>query len=89
MKRGDVLDIAKNCVCRDRQDAHGNPENTFADISGLWSAYLGHPILPHEVAWMMVLFKAARAKNNPQHNDNAIDAAGYAALASELAGEPA
>jgi hypothetical protein len=34
---------------------------------------------------MMVLLKAARAKSNPQHVDNYVDAAGYAACAAECA----
>jgi len=85
--RGEVLDAAKELVCKSRQDQHGNPENTFADIAGLWSSYLGQPIKPDQVAWMMVLFKAARAKHNPENMDNPIDAAGYSALAGELSGE--
>lgn len=82
--RGDILDAAKGLVCKARQDQHGNPENTFAEIAKLWSGYLDREISPTEVAWMMVLFKAARSKCNPAHADNYIDAAGYAALAGEL-----
>ena len=85
MNRAEVLSMATECITKTRQDQHGNPENTFADIAALWSSYLDAQISPAQVAWMMVLFKVARAKNNPLHVDNAVDAAGYAALAVELA----
>lgn len=93
MNRKETLDAAIKCVCQDRQDQHGAPENTFALIADLWEMYLVHKyklldqalfIKPEDVAWMMVLFKTARAAANKKNADNAIDAAGYAALAEEL-----
>ena len=93
MNRKDTLEAAIKCVCQDRQDQHGAPENTFAHIADLWEMYLVHKyklrdcaifIRPEDVAWMMVLFKVARSAANPSNTDNAIDAAGYAALALEL-----
>ena len=90
MKRREILDAAIQCVCRDRQDQHGKPENVFQTIAGFWNSYLdkhGHvsDLSAYDVAWMMVLLKVARASANPKNLDNAIDAAGYAALAAELA----
>lgn len=91
MKRKEILEKAIACVCQDRQATHGKPENTFQAIADLWSSYLYHrfgvedALAPHDVAWMMTLFKTARAIANPTHEDNPIDAAGYAALAGELA----
>lgn len=39
--RKDILEAAEACVCRDRQDTHGRPEDSFGDIADLWTAYLG------------------------------------------------
>ena len=87
--RKEVLDQAINCVCRDRQDQHGKPENVFETIAQFWNSYLdsqGFPsgLAAHDVSWMMVLLKVARASANPKNIDNGVDAAGYAALAVEL-----
>jgi hypothetical protein len=72
---------------RDKQ--HGDRKENFGMIAALWSAYLGHEIKPHQVCWCMVLMKAARESNGTHSLDNAIDAAGYAALAGELASNDA
>lgn len=88
--RRQILDAAIQCVCRDRQDQHGKPENVFETIAEFWNSYLDSQgfasgLASHDVAWMMVLLKVARASANPKNHDNAVDAAGYAALAAELA----
>jgi hypothetical protein len=70
----------------DRDKQHGDRHENFGMIAALWSTFLGHDIKPHQVAWCMVLMKAARESNGAHSLDNAIDAAGYAALAGELAG---
>ena len=78
MNRAEILDTAKEVITNDRQAAHGSA----------CSAHLNRTIKPHDVAVMMTLLKLARAKANPKHVDNAIDAAGYSALAGEIgAGE--
>jgi hypothetical protein len=87
MDRSEVLDAARECVVNSRATTHGAAENSFALIAELWSSYLGVKIQPHEVTAMFVLFKVARYRNNPAHADNAIDAAGYAALMGELGAE--
>lgn len=87
--RKTILDSAEKCVCRDRQDTHGRPEDSFGAIADLWTAYLGtgQEIDPVDVANMMVLLKIARAKENPKHQDNWVDMAGYAACAGEIAAD--
>lgn len=87
--RKTILDAAEKCVCQDRQDTHGRPEDSFGAIADLWTAYLGtgQEIDPVDVANMMVLLKIARAKGNPKHQDNWIDVAGYAACAGEIAAD--
>ena len=87
--RKTILDAAEKCVCKDRQDTHGRPEDSFGAIADLWMAYLGtgQEIDPVDVANMMVLLKIARAKENPKHRDNWVDMAGYAACAGEIAAD--
>jgi hypothetical protein len=53
-------------------------------IAGLWSAYLGTSISEHDVAWMMVLLKASRSKQDPHHLDDYTDAQGYLDIAEQL-----
>lgn len=80
-----ILEAAEKCVCHDRQDTHGRPEDSFGDIADLWAAYKGVDFDPFDVAMMMSLLKVARAKANPQHTDNYIDLCGYGSIAGELA----
>ena len=81
--RESILDAAKRCVCGDREQDYGSPEDNFAVIAALWAAYTGTDITPKDVAMMMALLKIARAKagNKP---DTYIDLAGYAACGGEL-----
>lgn len=87
--RKTILDAAEKCVCHDRQDTHGRPEDSFGAIADLWTAYLdiGREITPVDVAQMMILLKVGRAKENPKHQDNWVDMAGYAACAGEIAAD--
>ena len=86
MNRAGLLDLARQTVCTDRQDAHGDPEDSFGTIANLWSAYLGHVRLsPADVAAMMALLKIARIRGNPRHADSWVDLAGYAACGAEVA----
>ena len=87
LTRAEVLDTAKEYVTKDRASDHGDMEDNFKTIAIYWSVHLGVEVLPHDVGTMMMLLKAARAKSNPKHSDNYIDAAGYAACAAELATE--
>jgi hypothetical protein len=82
-----AVSLAKaiNLIDGDRDKSHGDRKENFGMIAALWSAYLGVEIKPHQVCWCMVLVKAARESNGTHSLDNAIDAAGYAALAGELA----
>lgn len=80
-----VLDSAKKCVCGDRDNSYGNPENNFGLIGKLWSDYLGIEVSAVDVSMMMVLFKAARVKTGTAKFDSFIDIAGYAACGWEIA----
>jgi Domain of unknown function (DUF6378) len=86
MNRTEVLKAAEHVITKDRQDQYGNAEDSFATIAGLWSNYLGTRLSEFDVSMMMTLLKVARAKSNPNHTDNLVDIAGYAALAAEMLG---
>lgn len=83
--RKEILDAAAACVCKERNDQYGEPEDCFRDIANLWAAYKGVDFDPFDVAMMMSLLKVARAKANPQHTDNYVDLCGYGSIAGELA----
>lgn len=90
MKRQGYLQMAEQTICRDRQDIHGNPENTHELIGQYWSTYLSEEckveiaVCGADVAVMMALFKIARMQVNPNHHDNVIDGIGYLAIAGEI-----
>ncbi len=87
MNREQILDEAKKCVLIDRNKTHGDPEDNFALISGLWTEYLRSikkpalitPISSTDVATMMILMKVSRLVTSPKNPDHWIDIAGYAA----------
>lgn len=85
-KREEILDAAKRCVCGDREQDYGSPENNFQTIAELWSTYLHIPELltPADVAAMLALLKIARISSGHAKEDNWIDLAGYAACGGEL-----
>lgn len=83
MKRAEVLDTAKAHVTKDRQNTYGKPEDHFAEVAAMWSVYLGIALEPHQVAAMMCLLKVCRSKTSPDHADNWVDLAGYAACGAE------
>ena len=63
---------------------HGDLEDSFDSIAGLWSAYLGMDITPVNVSVMMILLKTGRLMCNEGMLDSWIDIAGYAACGFEL-----
>ena len=83
--RGNLLDIAKTYITKDRQADHGDAEDNFSRIAQYWSVHLGTPVKAHDVAVMMALLKVARIKQNPNHIDNWVDGAGYFACGGEIA----
>ena len=85
MTRQEILKAAEDCVCRDRNATHGEPEKSFGKIAAVWSALLGINIRDDQVTIMLNALKCVRAWNNPGHADNWVDMAGYAACGGELA----
>lgn len=86
MKRTEILDAAKRCVCGDREQDYGSPEDSFGTIAALWNAYLGaaHDLDAKDVAAMLALLKIARIASGHAKEDNWIDLAGYAACGGEI-----
>ena len=87
MKRAEILEKARSCVCGERQTDYGTPEDSFKTIAALWSAYTGHDYSPVDVAMMMGLLKIARIKTGRATEDSFVDLAGYAACGGEIATE--
>ena len=93
MKRAEILQTAETCVCGDREQDYGSPENNFDTIARMWSAYLralpkdadgNRYLLPKDVAAMLSLLKIARIASGHAKADNWVDLAGYAACGGEI-----
>ena len=91
MTRKEILAAAEKCVCGDREQDYGIPENSFRLIAEFWHTYLSAKCVaagvhvqlePEDVA---ALLKIARASVTPEHIDSWIDGAGYMACGGELA----
>lgn len=92
-ERERILEEAKRCVCGDRDQQYGSPENSFKAIASMWAGYLeakgcvfpnGEELSAKDAAAMMVLFKTARIATGQTKADNWIDIAGYAACGGEI-----
>lgn len=94
-RRQAALREVEACVCRDRQNAYGDAEDSFADIAAVWSIQLGGrltgPLTAVDVALLMAGLKLCRLKGNPTHRDSLIDLAGYGICGAGIVanGEPA
>lgn len=93
MKRAEILDSVKKTITQDRNNRHGEPENSFPLIAERWSAYIAQrfgvmpetvSLWPSDVAEMMALFKDVRFHMQPENPDNKHDQIGYLAIACEL-----
>lgn len=85
MTRIEILDLANECICGDRNLQYGEPEDNFSDIAKLWSVFLDINITAPQVAAMMILLKTARIKSSAgRDKDSWVDVAGYSACGGEL-----
>lgn len=92
MKRGEILDAVKQTITKDRNDRHGEPENSFPRIADAWTDYLQRilptretmELKPSDVAEMLAIFKTCRFETQPDNPDNEHDRIGYYAIAAEL-----
>lgn len=84
--RAQILHMAEDCICRDRETQYGSPEESFQAIADLWNAYFGTDIFTADkVAVAMALMKFARIKTGTFKLDSFVDAIGYLACAGEIA----
>lgn len=86
-ERQKILEEAITIITKDRTTTHGNPEDNFAIIAKLWSVYLGREVSSKDVAVMNILQKVSRLLTSPNHRDNWIDIAGYAACGGGIGSE--
>ena len=82
--RKKILQKVETIICDERQDAYGDPEESFERIAKYWSTYLNTPITPLQVSNMMILLKVARTQGQIGKLDNYLDAAGYAVISGFL-----
>lgn len=93
-KRKNILEEAVRCVCTDRNQQYGEPEDNFRVIAELWNVYIRKRcvgegadvcVAADDVAHMMILFKLGRAVTaETPSKDTYIDIAGYAACAGGM-----
>lgn len=91
-ERENCLIAARDCVCKDREDDYGSPEDNFKTIAHLWSDFLQDSgrvektfvLRPEDVAIMMALMKIARLTSGRFKGDSYIDACGYLACGYEM-----
>lgn len=94
MNRKETLHTAETCVCGQREQDYGSPENNFEVIAQYWEVYLrnrciceglGLCVRPEDVANLMTLLKMGRITTGGPKADNYVDACGYMACAAEIA----
>ena len=95
LTRADILHAAEKCVCGQREQGYGTPEDNFETIAELWETNLrracvdeagGVYIDANDVAMMMALLKIARIAAGGGKADSWVDLAGYAACGAECEG---
>lgn len=95
LTRADILHAAEKCVCGQREQDYGTPEDNFETIAKLWETYLRRACVDeagcvhidaNDVAMMMALLKIARIAAGGGKADSWIDLAGYAACGAECEG---
>lgn len=84
VSRASILNEAKKCVCGQREQDYGSPEDNFITIALLWTAYKGVNFTAVDVSMMMSLLKIARISTGTATKDSFVDLAGYAACGGEI-----
>ena len=68
----------------ERGVSYGHPITNHKRIAELWSAYIGYPIQPNEVAICMALVKISRQAEDPAKLDNYEDCLAYISIAKSI-----
>lgn len=82
--RKKILNDAEKIVNGEREGQYGSPEDNFQKIADMWTAYLGFPVDPKDVAAMMIMLKVARIGSGMGSLDCWEDIAGYAACGGAI-----
>lgn len=96
LTRAAVLEKARACVCGEREEDYGSPEDSFGCIAELWETYFRAAcvspdaivtVTAADVAMLMALLKIARVGTSCVGGtaDSFVDLAGYAACGAECA----
>ena len=78
-----IIQEAESLVNGQRAQDYGDINESFTRIAGMWSAYLGVTITPHDVVNMMIQLKVSRARNSRKY-DSFLDIVGYVLCAEKL-----
>ncbi len=84
MDRAETLAKAKDCVCGQRENEYGSPENNFSAIAAFWSVYKGGQFTANDVAMFFWLLKIDRIRTGTATDDSYVDLAGYAACGADI-----
>jgi hypothetical protein len=79
-----IADKARDIVYGDREKTYGHPSKNLKVVADLWSAYLSTQVNAQDVCNLMILFKVARLRNDPEHEDSKVDIIGYTLLMERL-----
>lgn len=83
--RSEILAAADTIINGARATDYGDAAESFGRLAALWTATLGTPITPTQVALCLLQLKVSRLCTSPGRVDSWIDAAGYIALGGEIA----
>lgn len=92
MKAQAIASAAANLVGGDRKEAYGDVTEGLGRVADIWNGILdaagkspAEPLNAFDVGQLMVGLKIARGYTGPFRPDNAIDQAGWSAVAGEAA----
>ena len=83
MITGTEMLLRAHDTIQERGRTYGPIKQNHEHIAALWTTLLEHPITPVQVAMCMTALKLARLMETPNHEDSAVDIAGYAACIKE------
>jgi len=90
MKRGEILDKAKQFITEDKEGDYGDPKVSHSLIAERWTQIADNALrqygklLPGHVALMMDDLKTVRLIHTIDHTDSWLDKAGYVGIGGEI-----
>ena len=70
-----------------RRSVYGNPEEVFPRHAQVWSAIIGTPVTPEQVALCLIGYKLIRTADAPDYSDNSDDIEGYLDIFRKIVGD--